>query len=364
MRLKAGQLAAIEYINQYASSRVAMARPTIDQILAMSNVARKDLDDAVSAIRGHARVGLHFHPDRLDEKMNRVAESLISDGVYKSQFETFLSSGKLSPEKGGPRDTWENDLFGNAYSGADILPADRPKYGALDLMGLPDGPCPRFGSCCFLLNPSVLSRCTFTYMDSYRNPPEKGTISVADGILAALLTESFERGFALGMQGMRPPQLINHLRTTLQVPFRDPAGFQPSRNLDHYIEAQVHGEVRLLDDVDILIADPSFRGTSTGSDLERLCKAYDIGLYWHCGFVLNVKDIPIDFRGPEMPAFGRHAAEDGRLDAHIIGCAAADLKRNPANWQEFGEPAYALQSLKLLWHILVKFGKPNVNQPA
>ncbi len=32
--------------------------------------------------------------------MNTVAESLLSDGLYKNQFETFLSNGKLSPEEG------------------------------------------------------------------------------------------------------------------------------------------------------------------------------------------------------------------------------------------------------------------------
>ncbi len=362
MNLKTAQLAAIEHISSYASSREAVARSTINQILTMSDVTKKDFDDAVSAISNHAQIGLHFHPDRLNHKMDTVAKALVSDGIYKSQFETFLSNGKLSPKKGGPRDIWENNLFGDAYNGTDVSAVDRPKYGALDLMRLPDGPCPRFGSCCFLLDPSVLSRSTFTYMDSYRNPPEKGTISTMHDIFAALLTESFERDFALGIADMRPPRLINHLKCRLQEPFENPADSPPSRNLDHYIEAQVHGEIRLLDDVDALIADPSFRGSDIGIDLERLCKFHDIAMYWHGGFVLNVEDVPSDFRGPEMPALARRVAENGLLDVRMIGCAAADLKRTPTNWEKVGSPEHVLQALKLLWHVLVKFGKSNDNK--
>ena len=42
------------------------------------------------------------------------------------------------------------------------------------------------------------------------------------------------------------------------------------RNLDHYIEAQVHGDVVLKDDDEILVADPSFKGGHIGQILEEL----------------------------------------------------------------------------------------------
>ncbi len=155
-------------------------------------------------------------------------------------------------------------------------------------MLLPDGPCPRFGSCYFLLKPEVLRRSTFSYMDSHRNPPEKGTLDAFDDILAALLAESFERDFALGITSIRPKKLIDHLKSSIGKPFDDPSPRLPDRNLDYYIEAQVHGAIHLRDDVDILVADPSFKGTDTGTSLERICKVFDIDLYWHCGFMMSV----------------------------------------------------------------------------
>ena len=293
--------------------------------------------------------------------MTPVAENLLRDGRYRNQFETFLSNGMLSPNRGGNRDRWENDLFDGAYSDPEITPEERPKYGALDLMQLPEGPCPRFGSCCFLLGSHILERCTFTYMDSHRYPLEKGTIEEFDDILAALLTESFEREFALGRVDLRPPDLIAHLRESLPLGVTDPSGKPPARNLDHYIEAQVHGEISLAKDVDILIADPSFRHSETGGCLERICQEYKIDLYWHCGFVLPVADIPDNFRGPDMPALGKRIGIDDRVDAAAIGVATVDLRKNPDHWSDFGTPDRTLQLMKLLWHVLVRYGNPSRN---
>jgi hypothetical protein len=132
---------------------------------------------------------LHFHPDRVDNQGRSVAQSLLECGYYRNQFETGVSNGKLSPHQGGPRDQWENQLFGG-YAATGIGSAERPKYGALDLLRHPDGPAPRFGSCYLVLKPAVCGRCTFSYLDSHRNPAERGTLAVFEDIFAALLTES------------------------------------------------------------------------------------------------------------------------------------------------------------------------------
>ena len=354
MKLNEAQQAALGHIRRYASSRTVAARSLIDHVLRMSDVSWAEFEQALVAIRKHARVGLHFHPDRLNPDMVPVAESLLSDGFYKNQFETYLSSGRLSPVAGGDRDLWENELFGGAYRGAP--PAERPKYGALNLMRLPDRPCPRFGSCYFLLRPQVLSRCTFTYMDSHTNPPEKGTLDAFDDVIAALLAESFQRDFALGKANVRPGALLDHLQRRLGEPFADPASLPPARNLDHYVEAQIHGPIYLGDDADILVADPAFQGSETGAVLARVCRRYDVDLYWHRGFQLKVEEVPTNFRGAAMPSLARRVAPAGLLDARLIGIAAADLKKHPEHWRDRGTPGQVLQELKLLWHVLVRFG--------
>jgi hypothetical protein len=119
---------------------------------------------------------LHFHPDRLKASGESVAESLLREGVYRNQFETGLSNGGLTAFRGGERDNWEKRLFGGAYQKVNVEAAERPKYGALDLMNYSDGAAPRFGSCYFRLSHEVSKRCSLTDKDSFFQPEGFGTI--------------------------------------------------------------------------------------------------------------------------------------------------------------------------------------------
>ena len=323
----------------------------------MSNIAHDALEQALASIRRHARVALHFHPDRPDAEQRTVAENLLACGIYKSQFETLLSNGSVSAYPGGARDVWEQKLFGGAYHGAGVLDAHRPKYGALDLMRHADGPSPRFGSCYLVLTQNVSERSTFTYLDSHQDPLQKGTLAELHDVLAALLLEAFTRDFAIGERNIRPAALVSRLRERLPGTYEDPSSSPPARNLDHYIEAQVHGAVRLAEDVELLVADPSFRGTATGETLQRIATQYGIRLFWHGGFRLEPHEVPSDFRGPGMPQLAARVARDGVLDAAAIGEAAGALRRAPEEWPVIAG-IQPLQQLKLLWHVLVRYGHP------
>ena len=346
------KLAALTHIEKIALGLRDPAHALIKNVLLMSNISTHTLQVAMRQLTQHGRVALHFHPDRLDSRGLKVVNGLIKDGHYKSQFETHISNGQLSPELGGPRDHWENQLFGQCYSGI----KHRPKYGALDLGLCALGPAPRFGSCYFVTRPQILSRCTFSYMDSYRLPKEKGTINCFDGVLAALLSESFERHYALGITGLKPTLLIDHLVADLTDSLEGRFKRQPSCNLDHYIEAQIHGEVSLDDDIDMLVADPSFKQTQVGESLQALCDEYDIQLAWHGGYQLALDDVPSDFRGANMPNVARAVAQEQLINAAIIGEAAYALCKQPTSWSERSSHAKKIQDLKLLWHVLVKYG--------
>ncbi|WP_340033281.1 DUF3626 domain-containing protein [Paenibacillus sp. FSL E2-0202] len=356
--LSESQLSALEYVTNYARTRKSEAVQTIHEILQMSNVDREEFEDAVVKIKSHAKIALHFHPDRLDPVKKSVAEALLEQGVYKSQFETLLSSGSVSAYSGGPRDLWEERLFGGAYQQEGASNSERPKYGALDLMRHSDGPAPRFGSCYFLLSPEVSYRSTYTYMDSHQNPVQKGTYAEFEDMMAALLEEIFLRDSALGEKDLQSQKLVDHLRVNLTMPFTDPSKGEAKRNLNHYIEAQVHGNIRLKEDVEILVADPSFKGTPTGRVLEQICLQYAIQLYWHMGFAMWVNEVPSDFRGPSMPSLAKRIAHHGYIDASMIGSAAMHLKHDPSAWRDRGTEKEVLQELKLLWHVLVWYGKP------
>ena len=357
-KLLKSQLMALEHITKYARNNKHEAEQIIEEILQMSNIERTTFEDAIAKLKKHARVALHFHPDRPDSTMKSVAEALLEQGIYKSQFETLLSNGSVSAYLGGERDVWEEKLFGGAYQTNGSTNSQRPKYGALDVMLHPDGPAPRFGSCYFLLSPNVSHRCTYTYLDSHQDPKEKSTYEEFDLILAALMRDVFFSDFAIGERNLTVRKLIDHMLVNLEKPFQDPSNKEPNRNLNHYIEAQVHGDISLQEDVQILVADPSFKGTYVGNTLEQICLKYPIDLYWHMGFALLVDEVPVDFRGPSMPSLAKRIARNGLVDTSMIGSAAMDLKRDPSTWSDRGADKDVLQELKLLWHVLVRYGQP------
>jgi hypothetical protein len=357
MTLHPSQLAALANISAYAKSRKKSALDTIDNVCKMSNISPSTYEAMIGWIKQHAMVALHFHPDRPTSTMQPVIQALLECGMYKSQFETLLSNGKLSPDPGGARDLWEAQIFGGAYGLEGTTSSHRPKYGALNLMLHPDGPAPRFGSCYFLLHPRVLKRCTFTFLDSHTDPREKGTYEEFDDIMAAFLGDTFYRDYAIGQKDITVPQLVKHLLENLDKTLDNISNQNPGRNLNHYIESQVHGDVSLTDDVLHLVADASFKETPIGQMMRELCGLNKIDLHWHCGFAMKVEDVPSDFRGPTMPSLARRISLNGYIDTSTIGLAATDLKRHPHQWKDRGTEADVLQELKLLWHVLVRYGK-------
>ena len=243
-----------------------------------------------------------------------------------------------------------------------MRPAERPKYGGLNLMGHTDGASPRFGSSYLVLHARVTQRCTLTWGDSHLGPEHVGTVEVLEPLLAALLEGVEATGSALGVSGLDVPRLLDRLSTCAARAAEDPAGADPGRALDTYIEAQVHGDVDLSTDVEALVVDPSFDGTPTGDRLGELSARYGVPLRRHAGFALPAGEVPADFRGPLMVPLARRVDEAGRrgvglADAAAIGRAAADLRDAPERWQDLGTPGDCWQLQKQLWHVLVRFGR-------
>ena len=354
--LTPSQHEAIAFVERHARAQKDAASAQVEHICEMSNVAPDSWADAVAQIRAHAAVALHFHPDRIGSDGRTVVQCLLADGEYKNQFATGLSNGMLSPERGGARDRWENAMFGGAF-GSDVALSERPKYGAFDLMQHADGPSPRFGSCYLVLTPAASRRSTFVFGDSHRMPLPRGSLAMLDEVLAAALCECFERQSLLGNKQIDVTAWVHHLRTSLRRPF-DPAQRPMARSLDHYIEAQVHGDVIIARDGARLVADPSYLETQTGDMLQQLCARHGVSLKWHAGFCMHADDVPANFRGPAMMSLARRVAIGGLIDAHAIGKAAASVRNGCATWRDRGSRDAVLQELKRLWHVLVHHGKP------
>jgi hypothetical protein len=239
----------------------------------------------------------------------------------------------------------------------------------LELVRYPDGPIPRFGSCYFVLHQQVAARTSFTFAGTEEptSAERLGILGRMDNVMAYLFTEIEGGGMAappwppyraptLCVPHLTFPRLLEVLRA-LAFARQDPVGHAPGRVLDTQIEAQVHGAIDLHRDVELLVAEPAFSETSIGSVLHELATRYEFPLHWHGGFRLAVRDVPDDFRGPEMPRLAaRIAGKDGTLDAAVIGLAEASLYQRAEEWRDWGSQADTLQHLKQLWHVLVHHG--------
>ncbi len=365
-RLTAAQHVALAHIRDSVRERQTVARARVIDALGRACVDIAAYDAALTAIGDHARVVVHFHPDRPGATPRTTIEGILEDGVYRNQFETGRSSGGLLPFAGSPRDSWERALFGGAYQHHAVLPSERPKYGALELVRWSDGPIPRFGSCYFVLRPRVSARTSFTFAGSEdpRAPQRLGTIDNLDPVMAALFDEIEAGGFAspewspyraptLGVPHLTVARLLD-LLSALAEPRPTPGQLPLGRLLDTQIEAQVHGPVTLSEDVELLVADPAFASTALGVALRQVGSRYGFPVQWHRGFRMRVEDVPVDFRGPIMrPLAERVADGDGMLDAAAIGAAEVSLHQCPERWRDLGSHGDVLQYLKQLWHVLV-----------
>lgn len=300
---------------------------------------------------GPGRVTLNFHPDRVAADGRTVAAGLADSGRYLSQWATRISNGGRTAVPGGDRQRWERQLFGDAYDGCDPAVEPFPVYGALDLLGDPHGGSPRFGSCFVVLGPAVAERVTFCVGDSHLQPTDVGTVAEPTSMLAGLAEQA-----ATGRLLNRPLGADELLRIVEGRRVLD----GPSRDLDHYVEAQIHGGVDLDTDVAAIVADPSFRHTEVEADLTRAAYTHGFELRWHRGSVLAVDEVPADFRGPAMPALARRVAGDEpSFDAAAIGRSAVELQADIGSEPPSvtgDDDGSARQQLKKLWHVLLAFG--------
>ncbi len=339
-----GSEAAIEAITRRATANRAGAASR----WAASAPDAGSIERWASYFRNAGRLTLNFHPDRIARSGLTVAAGLAADGHYRSQWTTGVTAGSRSAITGGERQRFEREFFDGAYESIEASTGEHPVYGALDVLFDQHGGSPRFGSCFVVLEQHVRERTTFSLGDSHLAPPDVATFAEPWSVLAGL-AEQAQRGELLGRR-LGGDDL-------LQVLEGNHRSNGPARNLDGYIEAQVHGGVSLGDDVEMIVLDPSFHGSAVESDITAAAERYGFDLAWHGGSEIEVEEVPDDFRGPSMPAIAsRVARADGIVGAHAIGVAALeDRFEEPTS---HGDPQESpRQQLKYLWHTLLAHGR-------
>ncbi|MGZ0145698.1 DUF3626 domain-containing protein [Kribbella sp. WER1] len=235
---------------------------------------------------------IQFHPN-WPHGSRMVIESMVGDGVYRSQFATGISNGGL----GGDRWRWESRLFGGRY---DELPGvARPVYGVWNRREDVYGGAIRFGSSYLRLKAEVVERATFCFPDSAREPRDYG-----------------DRGVLPRLCGL--------------------ADAASADELDDYVEAHVHGPVAFADDVEAVVLDPSFIGTP----VEAAARELGCPLEYHPGFRGTPDSFDPAYRGPEIVALARSLG--GELTPYVLGEAARD---------------HPPQAIKYVWHCLARYGR-------
>ena len=111
--------------------------------------------------------------------------------------------------------------------------------------------------------------------------------------------------------------------------------------LDDYIEAHVHGPLRLAHDVEALVLDPCYQGT----EVETLANCLPCRVEWHRGFRLSVDGLRRhpEYRGQKFVDLGLTLAADGYVTPKNIGDAARAGLHDE-------------QDLKRVWHYVARFG--------
>ncbi|PKL79693.1 MAG: DUF3626 domain-containing protein [Candidatus Melainabacteria bacterium HGW-Melainabacteria-1] len=353
------QRQALKLMRDIALQRAGEARKCIHGLLAAAGLDAATYDIALNRLRQVARINLHFHPDRLDIHGRSVAAGLLEDGAFRTQYETGISAGSTSAFVGGARDLWEEKLFGGAYHVEGAKLAERPRYGALNLLSHPDGAAPRFGACYFVLRQNLNQRASFTFGGSQEADASEcsGTLDAFDAVMAALLAEASQGQGILGETSLDLPTLLQRLSAE-PSPSLGLSARPLGQALDSFIEVQIHGAIELSRDVEGLVADPCYRGGPIEPHLLALGHRYGFEIDWHPGFKLALDSVPEQFRGFSVRPLAQRIATGECIDAAALGAAENDYRLHPDAWTGWGDQHEMLTRFRRLWHVLVLYGGP------
>lgn len=342
------QRLAIDNVRKYANEKKHDNIIYVDKVCKPFNIGIKELTNQILA----NPITINFHPDRYTNNGKTIIENLIEQGKYHNQFRTGTTNGAKTAFVGGDRFLWEQRIFFDSYPHDSI---ERPKYGALNLLKHIDGATARFGSCYFTLKHNIINRCTFSYGDSASNPSTLCTSDTFVNIIASILNDVQNKGILLN-------KLIASEEEALAVLLYKCSELKDiGKNLDNYIEAHIHGDIILEDDVECLYIDSSFKETIYAKQAAKLCQKYEIKLRWIPKREIQVEVIEEFFRGPMIPILAKKidsvlGNNKGIINAEILGKASQDILLNPRNWNDIGSEAELFKYIKQLWHTVAYFG--------
>ena len=225
------QRAALDFVNKQCRAFSAAAMEGLRaRLSALPEMRGHSLERVLGYVRDTAPIIIHVSPE--------VLALLARDTLYRNQFETGTSKGTLSR---ATREQWERGLFNSAYDSA--ADTERVKYGCMNISGGVRGVLSAhgYGVCYLILKDSCRSRCTFTSADSSKSSQNGGRdLSTCESyahILMSYTEEELRRLVAVALGG------------------RGTMGAGGSM----YKECQVHGPVRLGEDLSAVVVPEALR---------------------------------------------------------------------------------------------------------
>lgn len=248
--LKPCQVAALLHIRRQCIRLHRRALPILRARAGLLGFSWADVQRTLAYIREQAPVIIHVN-------LERFGVQLAADTHYRNLLEIACVDDRDFHSQS--RKDWEDDLFGAAYQGAEAF--DRCKYGVLNTTNDPQGVrccAPVYGSSYLLLR-GVRQRTTLSAEDSAGlQSSELATLDNYAHVLARYTDDE--------------------LLATLEVGTQRQIGAS-SWTIRAYKEAQIHGEIRLKDHVEMIMAHPSSHESNSGT-LERLAAHCNAPLVW------------------------------------------------------------------------------------
>eukprot|EP01059_Diplonema_ambulator_P006740 TRINITY_DN16350_c0_g1_i4.p1 TRINITY_DN16350_c0_g1~~TRINITY_DN16350_c0_g1_i4.p1 ORF type:complete len:994 (+),score=166.97 TRINITY_DN16350_c0_g1_i4:89-3070(+) len=196
-------------------------------------------------IRDEAPIIIHI-PFDADQRM----EKLLKDTHFRNQFETKISRGTLDYSTTGSRAGWEDRIFDKKYSTAE--PFQRPKYGCLNIVNDPRGisSATSYGDSYIILKKCRL-RTSFADKDS----------SCTDAQIASCEYHAHVLNKYSDAELQRVLEVSNRMRL-----------WHKSDVVHTYKEVQIHGEIRLSENIDLVVLHEKYKkNTRIVSLMEEFC---------------------------------------------------------------------------------------------
>ena len=275
-RLNDTQRAVLSDVKTKAVERSNNAKEALFGKLEGMGFSQEEIEKGMAYFKNDAPVTINFNPDKSlrqstsgtssdmeysvsVDRSQTLIDAFIADAQYKNQFETGITSGSSSAYPGGSRDNWEKTIFEEGYHGHDLIPSERPKYGAVNAGQYAKGPASSYGSCYFVMKSGLRERSTITPKNS--SACQAGQVGTFDDFYHVL-------------DGMDDSRLKDVMNAAL-------GRNEESRSSWSYIETQIHGPVEFEKDVESIVINEKFRGTEYEEKLLSWAEEKGFGVLWH-----------------------------------------------------------------------------------